>query len=219
MVRRFRRRRMEDFDRTFRLRPDLRVLDAGGTSLNWSLVTTMPRLVVLSLPRRREETGAGVTLVFADGRAMPFRDRAFDIVFSNSVIEHLGDAESQRRFAAEVARVGRGYWVQTPNRWFPVEPHLLTPFLHWLPRSWRGAVARRFTVWEWLARPRPDQREYYVRHCAEEVRLLGPRELGALFPGAAVRKERLLGLTKSLVAVKVWSGHGARVHMSVDSAR
>ncbi|MGH9671836.1 MAG: methyltransferase domain-containing protein, partial [Bryobacteraceae bacterium] len=70
----------------------------------------MPRLVVLNLPRTREETDEGATLLFADGRAMPFRDAAFDVVFSNSVIEHLGDEESQRRFAGEVARVGRGFW-------------------------------------------------------------------------------------------------------------
>ena len=78
-----------------------------------------------------------------DGRALPFRDEAFDVVFSNSVIEHVGDAASQRRFAREVARVGRAYWVQTPNRWFPVEQHLLTPLVHWLPKSWqrRGGAA------------------------------------------------------------------------------
>ena len=191
---------MRDFERAFRLSAAARVLDAGGTSLNWSFVETMPRLVVLNLPRTREETDAGVTLLFADGRAMPFRDGAFDVVFSNSVIEHLGDEESQRRFAAEVARVGRGYWVETPSRWFPVEPHLLTPFLHWLPTSWSRAVVRRFTVWQWIARPREDQRAWYVRHCTEEVRLLGAREMKTLFPGAVIRRERFLGWTKSLIA-------------------
>jgi 2-polyprenyl-3-methyl-5-hydroxy-6-metoxy-1,4-benzoquinol methylase len=69
----------------------------------------------------------------------PSAARSFDIVFSNSVIEHVGDAESQQQFAHEIARVGRAYWVQTPNRRFPVEPHLLTPFLHFLPTRWSAA--------------------------------------------------------------------------------
>ena len=63
------------------------------------------------------------------------------------MIEHVGDAQSQRRFAREVARVGRAYWVQTPNRWFPVEQHLLTPFVHWLPKPWQRWIVPRFTVW------------------------------------------------------------------------
>jgi hypothetical protein len=201
-IRWFRRRRMRAFERTFQPNPGTLVLDAGGTSLNWEFVSSRPRLVVLNLPRTREETDRGVALVFADGRAMPFRDGTFDVVFSNSVIEHLGDGESQRSFAAEVSRVGRALWVQTPNRWFPVEPHLLTPFLHWLPESWQRTVARRFTVWEWIARPRRDQREWYVRHCVEEVRLLGARELARLFPGSAIRRERFLGWTKSIIAVR-----------------
>ncbi len=193
---------MREFESAFGPLAGKLVLDAGGTSLNWEFVESAPRLVVLNLPRTREETDREATLVFADARAMPFRDGAFDVVFSNSVIEHLGDAESQRRFAGEVMRVGRSWWVQTPNRWFPVEPHLLTPLLHWLPMAWRRAVSRRFTVWEWIARPRPDQREWYVRHCVEEVRLLGAREFAALFPGSGIRRERFLGWTKSLVAVR-----------------
>jgi hypothetical protein len=106
-----------------------------------------------------------------DGRQLPFRDAAFDVVFSNSVIEHVGDAASQERFAREVARVGRSYWVQTPNRWFPVEQHLLTPLVHWLPRRWQRAILRRGTVWEALTRPTPDRRDFYIEHFLSDVRL------------------------------------------------
>ncbi len=193
---------MEWFERTFPIGADTLVLDAGGTPLNWSLASRRPRLVMLNLPRTLEEADRNTLLVFADGRRMPFRDGAFDIVFSNSVIEHIGDPGGQAGFAREIARVGRSFWVQTPNRWFPIEPHLLTPFLHWLPRQWQRAIAARFTVWELLARPRPDQREYYLRHSLEEVRLLDARALRALFPDAVIVRERFLGWTKSLVAVR-----------------
>ena len=125
------------------------------------------------------------------------------MVFSNSVIEHVGDAESQRRFAREVARVGRAYWVQTPNRWFPVEPHLLTPMIHFLPRPWQKAVIEKFTIWEWVAHPRPDQRAFYLEHYLRDIQLLDSRSMRRLFPGARLIRERFLGLTKSLIAARL----------------
>ena len=81
--------------------------------------------------------------VRGDACYLPHVDRGFDIAFSNSVIEHLGEYESQRRFAEEIRRVGRKVWVQTPARWFLVEPHFLTVGIHWLPRS----VQRRTLRW------------------------------------------------------------------------
>ena len=110
--------------------------------------------------------------------------------------------ESQRRFAREVARVGRGYWVQTPNRWFPVEQHLLTPLVHWLPKGWQRRIVPRFTVWAALVRPPADRRRFYVEHYLNEVRLLSAREVAELFPEARVIRERVLGWTKSLVAMR-----------------
>jgi hypothetical protein len=139
-------------------------------------------------------------VVFADGCVLPFRDASFDVVFSNSVIEHVGDAASQARFAAEVRRVGRAYWVQTPNRRYFLETHLLTPFVHWLPPAWQARLLRHGSVWEWIVRPAPDRREYYLRHYLTRVRLLTARDLGRLFPGARILRERALGWTKSLVA-------------------
>jgi len=193
---------MRRFAQEFLLTPETRVLDVGGTPDCWRLLPVQPRLVFLNTPRAREEVGEGCQWVAGDGRRLPFRDRAFDIVFSNSVIEHVGDAESQRQFASEIARVGRSYWVQTPNRWFPLEQHLLTPFIHWLPRSWQQALVPRFTVWGLLVRTTPDRRRFYLRHYLSEVKLLAETELKDLFPGAQVLRERFCGWTKSLVAFR-----------------
>ena len=77
-----------------------------------------------------------------------------------------GHAASQQRFAREVARVGRAFWIQTPNRWFPVEQHLLTPFVHWLPKRWQRRIVPRFTVWDALVRPSPDRRGRFRSCCA-----------------------------------------------------
>jgi SAM-dependent methyltransferase len=75
-----------------------------------------------------------VASVTASGTELPFEDDAFDVAFSNAVVEHVGDREEQRRFVAELCRVAPRVFLSTPNRWFPVETHTLLPFLHWLPR-------------------------------------------------------------------------------------
>ncbi|MBZ5624020.1 MAG: class I SAM-dependent methyltransferase, partial [Acidobacteriia bacterium] len=136
----FRRRRMHRFAREFGITAETRILDIGGTPDCWALLPAKPRLTLLNTPRAKDDLAGAATWVAGDGRCLPFRDGTFDVVFSNSVIEHVGDARSQQSFAREVARVGRGFWVQTPNRWFPVEQHLLTPFIHWLPKAWQRPI-------------------------------------------------------------------------------
>jgi hypothetical protein len=191
---------MRRFVRECGITAETRVLDIGGTPDNWQLISVTPRLVLLNMPRARADLAGAAQWVAGDGRQLPFRDAAFDVVFSNSVIEHVGDAASQERFAREVARVGRAYWVETPNRWFPIEQHLLTPLVHWLPKHWQRAIVRRGTVWSALTRPTPDRRDFYIEHFLRDVRLLSRRELARLFPGARIIRERFLGLTKSLIA-------------------
>ncbi|HUB31517.1 MAG TPA: methyltransferase domain-containing protein [Bryobacteraceae bacterium] len=193
---------MERFAQEFRITKDTRVLDIGGTPDCWELLAVRPRLVLLNTPRAGEELASAAEWVAGDGRTLPFRDQSFDVVFSNSVIEHVGDAESQRRFAREVMRVGRAWWVETPNRWFPVEQHLLTPFVHWLPKTWQRAMVLRWTVWQTLARVSEDRRRFYVEHYLRDVRLLGAGELREMFPQARVIRERVCGVTKSLVAFR-----------------
>ena len=200
--RHFRRRRMARFAAELGLTPETRVLDIGGTPDNWQLLAAAPRLVLLNTPRAAGDLAGASTWVAGDGRALPFRDAAFDVVFSNSVIEHVGDLASQRQFAREVARVGRAYWVETPNRWFPVEQHLLTPFVHWLPRRWQRALVPRFNWWRVLVPLPPDRRDFYIDHYLRDVRLLGPSELRALFPDGRILRERSLGVAKSLVALR-----------------
>ncbi len=198
----FRRRRMRRFAMELRITAATRVLDIGGTPECWELLGERPQLTLLNMPRAKEDLGSAARWVAGDARALPFRDLAFDIVFSNSVIEHVGDRASQERFAREVARVGRRYWVQTPNRWFPVEQHLLTPFVHWLPRRWQRAVVPRFNVWGAVVRVSEDRRRFYLEHYLNDVRLLDAEQVRALFPGARILRERFCGVTKSLVAVR-----------------
>jgi hypothetical protein len=201
-MRSFRARRMREFVKRFGITQKTRILDVGGTPANWLLAGIRPQVTLLNMPRGQERVEHGFTFVSGDGCHLPFRDQSFEIVFSNSVIEHVGAPEQQRQFAEEIRRVGEHYWVQTPNRRFPIEPHLLTPIVHWLPRNLQRAWVTKWTVWDFVERPSPDRREFYIRHFLDDIRLLSASELAALFPDAEIVRERSLGWTKSLIAVK-----------------
>jgi hypothetical protein len=202
LQRRFRARRMALLARTIGITRDTRVLDVGGTVDIWRLAPVMPRLVLLNQARARHEIGSAEAVVLGDGTSLPFADRSFDLVFSNSVIEHVGSRAEQARFASEIARVGRQYWVQTPNRYFPIEHHLWTPFVHWLPRRWQAAILTRFSIWKLVTNYDAAQREFYVQHYLDSIRLLSASDLAALFTDGVVARERCLGWTKSLVAYR-----------------
>lgn len=207
LLRPFRRRRMRRFALEFRSLPRLRVIDVGGSFFNWSLAPGIPRLVLVNLRTKDDARRLpdGISRVVGDGTRLAFGNAAFDVAFSNSVIEHLGTPERQAAFARELRRVGRGLWVQTPARSFPFEPHLLAPFVHWLPTRWQRRVLRRFTLWGWLSRPTPERVERFLA----ETRLLGAREMQELFPDCEIRRERFLGLTRCYVAVRPAAGSAA----------
>ncbi len=208
----FRKKRMQRFGSVFSFSRHPRILDVGGTPEIWALLPLpeAARVVLLNMPRAdarraassRDPGAAGLEYVHGDGCHLPFADQAFDIVFSNSVIEHVGGAEAQAQFAREVARVGRGYWVQTPNRYFPIETHLLTPIVHLLPRTWRAFIVRRFTVWQWIQRPAADEKHFYIEHFISDIRLLSAGDMQRLFPDAVILRERFLMFTKSLIAYR-----------------
>jgi len=191
----FRTKRMRQFQQIFGFTAETRILDIGGYEFNWMLLNFSPRVTLLNLSVPRERN---FTWVVADGRQLPFKDGTFELAYSNSVIEHLKNDEDQNLFAAECRRVGLRYYVQTPNKWFFVEPHLITPFIHWLPRRIQRLLLRNFTVWGLVTRPTGQYCESFIN----EVRLLDGSDLQRLFPDAEILHERFLGLSKSIMAVK-----------------
>ncbi len=176
-----------------------RLLDIGGTYYNWSLLPpkSRPRLTLLNLGPRPHDLPEGVDYLQGNALALPCRPGDFDVVFSNSVIEHVGSWDAQQRFARELRRLGGSYWVQTPNYFFPVEPHVLGLGVQFLPRSLARPYVRWCSAWGWFKRPG----RAAVDAELDDVRLLNDSEMRALFPESTILRERVLGLTKSLIAV------------------
>jgi SAM-dependent methyltransferase len=188
---------MAKFIRLFGVDANTSVLDVGGHAATWAGLPHPPKVTMLN--RGVEDFGEmSPACVIGDGRNLPFEDGAFEVAFSNSVIEHLENRRNQEQFAAEIARVSKYYYVQTPNRWFFIEPHLMAPFIHFLPVSWQRCLIRNFSIWGLVTRPTRRQIEDFLN----EVRLLSVDEMQSLFPDAVILKEKIAGFTKSLMAVR-----------------
>jgi SAM-dependent methyltransferase len=182
---------------------DIRVLDVGGTPEFWRIMGFEESHVHVTLMNRSTlDCGSGpMRSIVGDARDMRgLRDQEFDVVFSNSVIEHVGSFADQAAMASEVRRVGRRYFIQTPNKYFPMEPHFLVPGFQFLPLAIRARLhARRDLGW-WK------KADSYEAALAEvsTIRLLTERDLRKLFPEARLFKERFYGLTKSFIAHHGW---------------
>jgi len=187
----FRRARMAEFIRRFEVTDKTRILDVGGTKANWRLVSLRPRVTLINLDSSQSD-------LVGDGCRLPFRDVEFDIVYSNSVIEHVGDRPRQYLFAAECRRVGRRYYIQTPNYYFPIEPHMLAPFIHWLPAPLRDPLVPLTPAA--LLRSRSEDN---VADILRSTRLLCARQMREMFPDSELWRERFMGMSKSLIAVRL----------------
>jgi SAM-dependent methyltransferase len=162
------------------LRPGMRVLDVGcGTA---GLRALEPELEITGVDLSPRPSYPGPFLQADVTEGLPYEDGEFDLVYSSSVIEHVPRARREA-FAAEVLRVGRGLYVQTPAYSFPLEPHALLPFAHWLPAGPRRRYWRLGTQGFW-----------------EDIDLLRRREVAELFR-APVHAERLGPLAKSWIAI------------------
>jgi hypothetical protein len=175
-----------------------RILDVGGYPWQWEgvrgKVTILNPQVLSSFENYRDK----FEIVAGDGTDLPYGRGAFDILYSNSVIEHLATFQRQQLFANEARRVGCQLWIQTPARSFFIEPHLLTPIVHWFPRGLRKRLLRYGTIWGLITKPTKTEVENFLN----EIRLLSFDEMRELFPDCSIHCEKFMGLTKSYIAVR-----------------
>lgn len=177
------------------------ILDIGGTNGFWEiggLAGDLSYSITLVNTFEQEQVHPNIIPLMGDATQMgDLEDQSFDVAFSNSVIEHLFTYENQQAMAQEVRRIGRRLWVQTPNFWFPIEPHFRFFGWQWLPTPIRIAILQRRRC-GWRG-PMPDREHASAR--VREVRLLRKSEMGRLFPGAVLQPEWFYGLVKSWTAV------------------
>lgn len=183
------------------------IIDIGGTRQYWSIVPAeflqahRVSILITNITEPGEpHPDAAETFSYApaDACSLPYPDNSFDIAHSNSVIEHVGDWDAQVRFGREVARIAAGYFVQTPNYWFPWEPHFGTVGFQFLPMPLQISML--------MARQRGfRQRAATVDAAVRSIQgcqLLDARRFRTLFPDAELVREKFLGMTKSLMAIR-----------------
>lgn len=178
---------------------DYTVLDIGGTAGYWKAVgiPSNVSITVANLDGDKPPQG-NMTFVSADATDLSqYQDKSFDLVFSNSVIEHVGDASARARMASEVRRVGVSFFVQTPNYWFPLEPHFFLPGFQWMPQSVRIWILTKYRP-GW-AKKKPDRAR--ATELVVNTNLVKRDEFKSLFPEAEILDENVAGLTKSFMAV------------------
>lgn len=185
------------------LKRPVHILDIGGTEDYWKMMEldTSDQVYITLLNLTETDVQLpNVKSVSGDARNLKAEDSSFDVVFSNSVIEHVGSYEDQLRMAEEVRRIGKCYFVQTPNKYFPLEPHFLFPLFQFLPMKIRVLLLQNFNL-GWLKKT-PDVVK--AKAIVESIRLLTKREFVALFPRAHIYEEKIFGITKSFVAYGGW---------------
>ncbi len=180
-----------------------RIADIGGTQYYWDIVAefvaTRPVDITLINPKEAAPSAGKFRHLAGDATELgELAEMSFDFVHSNSVIEHVGDWTKMTAMAANVRRLAPRYYVQTPNFWFPYEPHFRCLFIHWLPEQMRYRLVKRYALGF------ADAKETVgaAMERVQSARLIDVGQMRALFPDAAIARERVIGMTKSIIAFR-----------------
>lgn len=189
--------KFELFQSVFELRREDRILDVGADPQLFSHYTfedfyPYPERITggsidFEMVREARRCYPKAQYAIFDGCALPFPDKSFDIVFSNAVIEHIVGDSRQEQFAREAMRVGKSWFITTPNYWFPLEVHYLLPFFQFLPPG----AQRIYSHLSTSAIPKGE---------LIDLALLSARDLRRLFPTSEIARMRITFWPETLVA-------------------
>jgi hypothetical protein len=182
----------------------LKILDVGGYADFWNNSSFLNEdignieLTLINIdPSNSPIASSKIKRVVGDARNMKmFSNKEFDIVYSNSVIEHVGSYNDQRQLANEVMRVGKKYFIQTPNLYFLIEPHFVFPLFQFLPIELRVWIVTHFST-GWYGKISDIKQ---AKKIVSSIRLLNKKDFLNLFPEGKIWEEKILGLTKSFIA-------------------
>lgn len=201
-----RKRKLELFERVMKPTAQTKVLDVGAEinpngDRGLQLIDSYPwKSKVFAINTSAEHIKLikkhypEIEAIVGDALDLPWPDKYFDAVYCNAVIEHLGDFKNQKKMAAEIMRVGKRWFVTTPNRWFPFEFHLRLPFVTWLPGHsylWVGRIISYNHV----------RKKYMFGIKHDGLRLLTARKLKLCFPNSKIIKQRVTFMAETLIAV------------------
>jgi hypothetical protein len=176
----------------------VKILDVGGTQSFWENRGYVNRpgiyITLLNVYRESADYPNIKSTVGTGADLSRFKDNEFDIAFSNSVIEHLETWEEKKSMAEELKRVGKSYYIQTPNKYFPVECHFLVPFFQFLPFRLKYFLLTRTKISKGKVLNRREALKYI-----KEIKLLSRRDLKKLFPGDTFKNEKFFGFNKSFI--------------------
>jgi len=183
------------------------ILDLGGRETYWKCMSpsfmqaNAVKITILNLPSDLSgEESALFSHVTGDACDLhQYEDNAFDIVHSNSVIEHVGNWDRVKAFSKEARRLAPNIFIQTPYYWFPVEPHFIKLFHHWLPKPVRATIWMRSSMGQ---RGTAKDIDEAMKRFDDEPYLLDMRMFRCLFPDCRIIRERFVYLTKSLIAFR-----------------
>jgi len=181
-----------------KLEKPIQILDVGGTEIYWERMGFGDNEnIIVTLLNLEKVTTKKDNFISIKGDACDLssiKDKQFDIVFSNSVIEHLYTFDNQKKMATEIMRVGKAYYVQTPNYFFPIEPHWLFPFFQFLPFKIRVYLTKNFNLGHYK---KSASKEAAINRVSE-VKLLTEKQMKELFPNGKIYRETILGFVKSI---------------------
>jgi hypothetical protein len=195
----FRKKRFLIFEQLIQdLNKPVTILDIGGTVRFWVDEGYQKRDALITIVNIRAEKSEYNNIRVLKGNAVDlsqFKDKAFDISFSNSLIEHLYTLENQRKMASEAMRVGKYFFIQTPNRYFPIEPHFKFLYFQFLPHFLQVFLQTKTSLINGVR-----YKHSYAEQIVKEIRLLSKSELKNLFPKCKLYTERFMWLRKSFIA-------------------
>ena len=193
----FREKRFSFFLKKFnKMQKPISILDVGGKINFWEnrglAGNNDYKITVLNIEKEKSNY-SNINCLIGDATNLnQFKNKSFDIVHSNSVIEHLYNFENQKKMASEIMRVGQKYIVQTPNKYFFIEPHYLLPFFNIVPEKLKYLILTktklsRLKKWD----------KNFAKQYIKEIRLLSEKEMKTLFPNSKIYFEKFLGMNKS----------------------
>lgn len=196
---RARARRWVRFQQVFPNIAEMRVLDLGGTPMSWKSAPVRPGAVTTVNLLALSSDDPRVCAVQGDACDLPvqIRGERFDLVYSNSLLEHVGGHVQRQRLTENVHALADRHWVQTPYRYFPVEPHWLFPGIQWLPYEARVLLSQKWNRGHIRTHNRADAEAQ-----VNEIDLVGIAQMRLYFPRSVIWYERFAGLVKSLVAIR-----------------